>query len=568
MLSSLLAIAWLAATPTPDGSPLEWEGVFPLPEDGWLSEAGVDFLQAQIDAGIDAELHWSDFRDLRAELRRFYRDRGWRLAWMHGARPTSQAWLLGGALDGAERKGLDPADYGGAWEARLAAIDRSGAREVERIRLDVAFTVSTLRYGSDLALGRILPIPGSEPLGRSQLARDAGPGVDLVRTIETAADAADPGAALAEVEPPWPAYLRTLDALEKLLSRSAAAEPEPLPAPARGPVAPERYAQLERLAERLRQLGDLDHEEEQGQPITDGACASPLADAVVRFQSRHGLDATGFVDESTIRELNVARGRRAAQLGLALERWRWLPRRFAAAPLVVNVPEFRLWSANGGPPLSMRVVVGQAYRWGTPVFASELARVVFRPSWTAPPWIQERELLPRIEAEPALLDGGDFEVIDSADQLVRRSAAEAIAGIASGALRLRQRPGPENALGLIRFDFSNAGWIYLHGTPGQELFARSRRDFSHGCIRVEDPVALAEWVLRDDPRFTREAIRHAMDGGRTLEVALARPVPVVVGYFTATVSPAGELRFFDDIYGHDAALALALEEESARRGAR
>ena len=535
-----------------------------LPPAPGLSESGARVLRAHVAGGVDAELRWADFRDLRGDLERFYAGRRWELAWTGGGRATDAAWQVAGVLAAAGRKGLDPLDYGGdEWEARLASLERPGAGEPERVRADVALTVSALRYATDLAHGRIRPVPGTEILGRIQPPEEGEHVLDRVAAVEAAVSGTDAEAAFEPLEPTLPGYRRALALLPEVLALAEAERPQALPAPTEGPVAPERHPAGAALAARLRELGDLDGEEP---PAADGEhCASPLAEAVARFQGRHGLEATGFVDEATVRALNVPLRRRAEQLALALERWRWIPRHLPAASILVNVPEFRLRASNGRP-LSMRVVVGQAYRWGTPVFASDLERVVFRPPWNVPPSIQRRELVPKIEADRAFVARSNFEVLDASESAIPPLSTPALlAGLRSGALRLRQRPGPESALGLVKFAFANEGLIYLHDTPATEFFSRSRRDFSHGCIRVEDPVALAEWVLSGEPGWSQAAIRRAMNGTRTVEVPLTRSVPVLVGYFTAVVGEDRVPRFVEDIYGQDGALATALDDERTRR---
>jgi murein L,D-transpeptidase YcbB/YkuD len=568
----LLLVAWLAPAAAPGAEPaLSWGDVLPAPEVTGLSEEGRAMLRAVVEGGVDAELRWSDFRDLRGDLRGLYAERGWTLAWSRSGRPTDQAWQEAALLMAADRKGLDPRDYGGDWDRRLSAVERAGASEAERVRVDVALTVSALRFVGDLALGRIRPVAGTELLGRLQLARRAGPPPDLGAIVATAASAVDPEGVIASVEPDGSAYARTLAALEEQLALQALPTPPALPPlPDGHAVAPERYPEPARLAERLRQLGERVDDPgpaEDGSSEGRAACASPLAEAVARFQGRHGLDASGFVDEPTLRALSEPPSRRVAQLGLALERWRWFARRGAAESILVNVPEFALRAGDGARPLTMRVVVGQAYEWGTPVFASELTTVVFRPAWTVPLPIQQEELLPLVEADRRFLAAADFEVLDTAERVVPPlPTPELLSGLRSGALRLRQRPGPGSALGLVEFILSNSAWIYLHGTPATDLFARSRRDFSHGCIRVEDPLALAEWVLRDEPGWSPRAIRGATQGARTLEVNLRRPVPVRIGYFTATVGEDGAVKFLEDVYGQDSALTQALAGESRRRG--
>jgi murein L,D-transpeptidase YcbB/YkuD len=195
-----------------------------------------------------------------------------------------------------------------------------------------------------------------------------------------------------------------------------------------------------------------------------------------------------------------------------------------------------------------------------------MRRVIFRPRWNVPLGIQREEIVPALEKDPGHLAKGDYEILDAGGAVVADvPAAERVERLRAGSLRLRQRPGPHNALGLVQFVFPNPHGISLHDTPAHELFARSRRDFSHGCIRVEDPVGLAAWVLRDEPEWTVERIRAAMQGGETVHVALARPFPVLVLYGTAIVASDGEVQFFSDVYGRDAALSRALAAERARR---
>ena len=196
----------------------------------------------------------------------------------------------------------------------------------------------------------------------------------------------------------------------------------------------------------------------------------------------------------------------------------------------------------------MNVIVGRAMRTQTPVFADEMTHLIFRPYWNVPRSILQNEVLPAMERDPGYLARHDMEMVPGAD---------------GGAPRVRQRPGPKNSLGLVKFIFPNDADVYLHGTPARELFARSRRDFSHGCVRVADPPALALWLLKDQPAWTREAIEAAMNGTRTQQVNLSAPVPVLLYYLTALVSPDdGLLHFADDLYGHDAALERRL---AARR---
>lgn len=213
--------------------------------------------------------------------------------------------------------------------------------------------------------------------------------------------------------------------------------------------------------------------------------------------------------------------------------------------------------------LQMDVIVGQTFaRMRTPIFAADMTYVVFRPYWDVPYSIMSRELLPEARAKPGYFASQNLEIVRGAGDDARPVAVtpESLAALAAGELRLRQRPGPDNALGLVKFMLPNRYNVYLHSTPAIDLFNEPRRAFSHGCIRVSDPVALAEHVLRNTPGdWTPEKIRAAMNGTRTLRVNLSEAIPVMILYATAVATQSGEIYFFEDLYEHDAHLEALLE---------
>jgi murein L,D-transpeptidase YcbB/YkuD len=287
--------------------------------------------------------------------------------------------------------------------------------------------------------------------------------------------------------------------------------------------------------------------------------------AVQRFQTRHGLEPDGVIGPATARALAVPLAWRVRQIELAMERLRWLPPASGGALVTINIPMFQLWAWDAGvparPALTMGVIVGRAVKTETPVFAAQLTSIVFRPPWNVPVSIARKEALPAIARDARYLVRENMEVVagqgDNAP--VVAPTPDNLARVRAGVYRLRQRPGPKNSLGLIKFEFPNPDDVYMHGTPARHLFGRARRDFSHGCVRVEDPVALAEWVLGDRPDWTRDRIVEAMNATRTSRVEITRPVQVILFYTTAVVSPDdGSIRFAEDIYGNDAALDRAL----------
>jgi murein L,D-transpeptidase YcbB/YkuD len=348
--------------------------------------------------------------------------------------------------------------------------------------------------------------------------------------------------------------------------RSLAADPSFLaPQPLTRAIRPgDVYREAGVLQDELVALGDLPADV----PSTreSGSYAGAIVEGVKRFQARHGLDSDGVLGRATIAALRVPPSRRVRQMELSLERFRWLPHLGDERTLGLNIPMFRLWAwdtipADGAPLFGMDVIVGRALSTQTPVLIEEMRAVVFRPYWNVPRSILRHEVLPAIQRDPDYLRRENMEIVRGGGNDTQRvqPTADVLGALEKGALRVRQLPGPKNALGLIKFEFPNREDIYMHGTPAQTLFARSRRDFSHGCVRVADPVALAEWVLQDRPEWTRDRIIAATRDVRTVRVTLPRPIKVVLFYTTAAVMPeTGILHFAEDLYGHDAALERAL----------
>lgn len=522
-----------------------------------LSPSGQTELRAILAEGKLFELRWPNFSPYRTSVTEFYRSTGYRLAWTADGRPTPQALSMIRVFENAGAEGLNPADYDGRrWAGRVAALEASRQPlEANLVPFDVALTVSALRYISDRHFGRIDP-----RLLHSGFDVERGKH-DLAQFLaERIVRAPNIHPALEELDPPFPGYKRTLAALQKYrkLAREYHGRPLPIPRKAVDPGNP--YSAVPRLARLLRLLGDLPPHERINPSGT--IYRGPLVDAIKRFQKRHGLVPDGRIGRRTFRELNTPLAHRVLQLRLSVERWRWLPDRFNRPPVIVNIPEFRLrvLGARRRRELTMKVVVGKVYGYQTPIFASTIRSVIFRPYWDVPLSIQRQELVPEIRRDHRYLARNNFEVLDRQGRVISKGKVNAaiLEGLASGRLFARQRPGRRNSLGRIKFELPNDYNIYLHATPATDLFSRSRRDLSHGCVRVEDPVALAAWLLRDNPGWTPARIRNAMDGKRTFRVKLKKTVPVLIVYRTAVVSRSGQVRFFRDIYGLDAKLESVL----------
>jgi murein L,D-transpeptidase YcbB/YkuD len=319
----------------------------------------------------------------------------------------------------------------------------------------------------------------------------------------------------------------------------------------------EYYADVPRLIRLLSLIGDLP---EGAVPTDSELYQGALVAAVKKFQSRHGLKPDGRIDTTTLEQLNTPLRVRVRQLELALERWRRRPYDPARPAIVLNLPEFRLRAFGGAtaaghdPELDMKVVIGQALEHKTPILHSQLETVIFCPYWTVPASIQSNELLPEIMRDPSWVSANNFELVTLQGEVAgdRTVSEHMLLGLRTGKLVLRQKPGPKNTLGLVKFTFPNEYGVYMHDTSARWLFDPERRDFSHGCIRVEKPEDLAEWVLREQSGWSRERIIAAMQGTESISVKVKRQIQVVTMYSTATVNKNGEVRFFQDIYGEDA----------------
>ena len=485
----------------------------------------------------------------RTDVRNFYGPIAYRLVWIRNSRPTAQALAVIDQLENADAKGLNPLDYdGGRWQPRLASL----AGDEALAEFDVAMTASVMRYASDLRIGRIDPQTVSFDF------ETASKKLYLPEFVWQVANANDPVAVLAQAEPQQDEYKRLLTALATW-RRIAADTANDTELPVVTKLSPkDNYDALPQLAAKLRAFGDLAADAQVDTIKYEGA----IVDAVKHFQNRHGLDADGVISKKTFAQLNVPASRRVKQIELALERWRWTPVVTEGPSVTVNIPEFMLRARDENGELAMRVVVGKAAGHKTPVFGGDIKHVVFRPSWSVPPAIQRTEIVRHLESDRGYLARNNYEVVDGAGASLGSAVSDdTLRRLRSLQLTVRQKPGTSNALGLVKFLFPNDNNVYLHDTPSQSHFAYARRDYSHGCIRVADPAALAAWALQWDA----DKVQKAMKGERTDDyVRPARPIPVRILYITAVAGENGDVRFLDDIYGHDVQLSAALEQRIAR----
>jgi murein L,D-transpeptidase YcbB/YkuD len=517
-------------------------------------------LRAIIQAGNLADLRWPDFSDYDKHVQKFYESYGYSLPWVREGKPTTQAQQVLALLLQADQKGLSAEDYDGPrWGDRLAKLKPAAPQssEADAVRFDAALTVCVMRYISDLHIGKVNP--KHFDFGLDVEAKK----YDLPEFLkEHVVDASDVAGVLAQVEPPYPGYRRTIQALHAYVGLAKEYDGNLLPATQKTIAPGDSYPGVAKLTQLLRLLGDLPVD---ASVAVDGTVyQGPLVEAVRNFQRRLGREPDGRINAQTLADLNVPLTSRVRQMQLTLERWRWLPVSYEKSPIVANIPEFHLraYDENFKIALQMNVVVGKAYGHDTPIFSDTMEYVIFRPYWSVPYSIAKAEFLPRIARDPDYLAEKGFEVVDSRQEVVASGTvtSEVLEQLRAGKLFIRQTPGPKNSLGLVKFIFPNNYNIYFHDTPEQIFFAKSRRDFSHGCIRLEKPADLAVWVLRNNPGWDMERVRAAMNGSTTRQVNLAHPIPVLIVYATVIVTEDGIVHFYDDIYGHDAALEKVLEK--------
>lgn len=494
---------------------------------------------------------------------RLYQRVGLRLLWL---RPTGTLSDRGAALARAlarvEQHGLRAADYPlpeivGALGA-LSGPRRPGVGELAA--LDVLLTTSFAAFGADVLTGRVDP-------------RDVEPGwhidaraVDVDSALAAALHHA--GAfedALATLRPRYQGYDELRGALAHYRGLAATGGWPALPAGA--PLRPgDRDARVSTLRRRLAVEGYL---EAGTLPALDAAAAdshalrfdSAVSAGVARFQARHGLDVDSVVGPRTRAALDVPAAHRARQIAANLERLRWLPPDLGERFVLVNVPAFRLDAYDGGArALTMRVVVGSELEdRHTPIFSDSMRYVQFGPYWNVPRGIAIREILPHALRDRAYLERHDYEIVRGWGDAAPVVSAWAMsdAELLSPRYRVRQRPGPRNALGRVKFIFPNDFAVYLHDTPARALFADTWRAGSHGCVRVADPAALAAFVLRGLPAWDAARIGETLAAGQRVRVDLPQKLPVYLVYLTAFVGDGG-VAFRSDLYDMDARLTRAL----------
>ena len=499
-----------------------------------------------------------DFSAQAEQLNKLYELNGKQLLWLGKDRSLPRIENALTLLANADLDALNPKDYDAETLKHnfQLALTISPNAVKELVKFDTALSISLLRFIDDLHNGKVKPkqfhypeqFGNKQSLDPASLLKQSTEQETLTQIPEIAA-------------PQFEQYRKLKQTLVKY--RSAPKEPNFEPLVIDKPLhLGDRHPQLSELHNRLIALGILSTEESATDPLAEKIYSKSLVGAVKEFQRINGLEADGIIGSKTAAMLNQSLDQKIRQIELAMERLRWLPKDLNGPLIIVNIPAYQLWAFNSlddPEALNMKVIVGKAMKNQTPVLFEEMKYLEFMPYWNIPRTIMNKEILPKLYNDWGYLESQDIELV----KLYEGSSSSwdsVFDDIRSGRVRARQRPGNKNPLGKVKFIFPNKADVYLHDTSTPRLFSRSRRDLSHGCVRVEQAEKLAEFVLTNQPnsQWDLEKIREAMEGPKTRRVTLKKAIPVLFVYTTTFIDQENRVHFYLDIYNQDAALEKAL----------
>jgi murein L,D-transpeptidase YcbB/YkuD len=509
-------------------------------------------LETQNSATFSPDLDWE-------RLREFYVSNKYNPVWIDINGSLPKASVLRETLQNAAAEGLDPQTYGvetldNIWPSRLPE---------KLAQLDLLLTNALLAYSVDVSYGRF------DPQDIDPFWHIARPNMDAMALLRSIIANEDMSAALQALPPSQAGYKRLRDALASYRQIARNGGWSPLQA---GPLLEfgTYHPEVAFLRYRLRMEGDLELRPVRDEELFDRA----VKHAVERFQVRYGLNMDGIVGSDTRAVMNIPVTERIEKLKLNMERWRWLPRQLGQRYIMVNTAGFELAAFNNQQPqFTMWVIIGTPERQ-TPTLKGTLHTVVFNPYWTVPQTIAAEELIPKQQRDPDYFSQRGIRVYRNSEELDPREVNWSKVNKDHLPYVLRQDPGPRNPLGRIKFLFSNQHQIYLHDTPQQGLFNQTKRAFSHGCVRVEDPLRLANFVLGDDNAWDEnednkwdvDKIKAMMEAEESVEVPVAERIPIYLVYWTAWVAEDGGVFFRPDIYERDPPNCADIGVKATKKG--
>ncbi|MEO7998352.1 MAG: L,D-transpeptidase family protein [Gemmatimonadaceae bacterium] len=524
-------------------------------------------IRTLVMSGKHPGMRFGQLADISDDLRRLYDSSAWQPRWIAVTnagpnatyKPSQSAVELVASVNLSLLRGLYPEDYD---VSKLPALMLMLSTPNERAEYDVAFSANALRLVRALHEGRLKP---SEAHAELRIPR---PKYDAAAVVRVMADSAGLEKRLDAEEPPFVHYQLLKKSLAKyrLLRSDSALVNLPKLRPKEIVHPGEVYEGTTQLRKLLTAVGDLPIEKYGPNPDST-LLLGDILEGLTHFQKRTGLEADGNIGPMTIAALRRPFDSRERTIELSLERWRWLPRTYGAPPILVNLPAFRLYAFSSNSDdekdlLTMDVVIGGSFDKKTPIFSDTLRTVVFSPYWDVPISISKAEIIPKARKDIGYLEKNHYEIVrgdaDASPVLPNDNASLDL--VAKGVARIRQQPGPTNSLGGVKFLFPNSYNIYFHDTPSRTTFSKARRDVSHGCIRLSQPAALAQFLLADQPEWTTAAIDSSMKLEKPHRVGVKQPRPVFILYSTAMATQDGQTHFYPDIYGYDKELIAKLQK--------
>jgi L,D-transpeptidase YcbB len=520
-------------------------------------------INAIITARQNPYLKQANFSNRAEDLDALYKRANYQLLWLgnsNSAKNTADALDL---LANASAHGLIQGNYDidTLRKKYSLALTLESTAYTDLALYDTALSIAMLRFLHDLHYGRVNPqgINFNLQLREKKL-------TDLPALIKDSLTLNTVSQLPLLAEPKLNQYQKLKSALASY--RLIAANSPAFIFTVKGKLrAGEHHPQLVELSKFLSSVGDLPEHGSINTTEKNPKYTADLVEAVKKFQLRHGQTPDGTIGPSTVAAINEPLSQRVTQIELAMERLRWLPELEVGRSIIVNIPAFQLWAIDDINNIdvnitNMRVVVGKSLKNQTPVLMAKMSFIEFMPYWNVPKNILKDEILPKLTRNPGYLASQNMEVVSNFGNSAKPVSlnSEAMEKLKRGVYRVRQRPGNRNSLGKVKFIFPNKDDVYLHDTPANSLFSKSRRDFSHGCVRVENPKALAEFALKNQGNWNADTIKKAMHKPAMQHVELRNPIPVLFFYTTSFVDQSNNLAFYQDIYGHDSVLLEALKK--------
>lgn len=510
----------------------------------------IEILEIGPASELKINVHGKRSAEIDKNLTDIYHNNGLQPFWIENGKASKRANDIIRVLEDAGSHGLVPTDYYVDWINEY----KDSNNTADLVRLDVLLSIGMMRYVADQREGRIKPREIDPVLFESASDEE----IDWSALREAAFGASDMKAFLDQQVPP---FLQYRELQKKMADYRAMAASGGWPIVAEGETLKPGMdnPRITEVRQRLSVTGDL-----AGDNTDSTLFDAELEEAVKRFQKRHNLNPDGAIGKQTLAAMNVTVEARINQINVNMERYRWLKRDITGPRVAVNIAGFEAFAGQQGKfDLSMPVVVGKLHH-ETPVFSDTIKYIVFNPYWTLPPSIARNETLPKLKKDPLYLQKHNMKIFDGWGSGSKELDATTIdwSKVTSKQMnqyRVRQEPGPKNALGTLKIVFPNKHNVYLHDTPSHGLFKREKRAFSHGCIRMGQPAEMAAWVLGGEEKgWSIERVNEIVKNRERKVVVLEKPMPIHILYRTAGVDPENKtLHFYEDVYGRDKVLAKA-----------